>query len=78
MSVAHGGQVVLSSASAEVMLESGFESRDLREHRLVPSRAERVWQLCSPRLARDFPALRSLHARARNLSRQMTSFVGPR
>jgi predicted ATPase/class 3 adenylate cyclase len=77
MAIAHGGQVVLSSATAEVVVESGFELVDLGEQRLAGlSRAERVWQLCSPRLARDFPALRSLEVLPGNMPRQLTSFVG--
>jgi class 3 adenylate cyclase len=77
MSIAHGGQVVLSSATAEVVVESGFDLQDLGEHRLAGlSRPERVWQLCSPRIAREFPALRSLDVLPGNLPRQMTSFVG--
>src|SRR6516162_7188656 len=49
MSVAHGGQVVLSAATAEVVVEAGFDVHDLGEHRLAGlSRPERVWQLCPP------------------------------
>ena len=77
MAVAHGGQVVMSSATAELVLESGFELRDLGEHRLAGlSRPERVWQVCSPGLVREFPPLRSVDAMPGNLPRQMTSFVG--
>ena len=77
MSIAHGGQVVLSSATAELVRESGLELRDLGEHRLAGlSRPEHVWQLCPPGLAREFPPLRSLDALPGNLPRQMTSFVG--
>jgi predicted ATPase/class 3 adenylate cyclase len=77
MSIAHGGQVVLSSATAEVVVEAGLDLQDLGEHRLAGlSRPERVWQLCPPGLDREFPPLRSLDVLPGNLPRQVTSFVG--
>lgn len=77
MGIAHGGQVVLSATSAALVDEGGFEWRDLGQHRLVGlARTEHVWQVDAPAAGRDFPPLRSLDARAGNLPRQMTSFVG--
>ena len=77
MAVAHGGQIVMSSATAELVTESGFELHELGEHRLAGlSRSERVWQVCAAGLAREFPPLRSVDAMPGNLPRQMTSFVG--
>jgi predicted ATPase/class 3 adenylate cyclase len=77
MSVAHGGQVVVSAATAELARESAFEFRDLGEHRLAGLvRPERVSQLCPPGLGAEFPALRSVDALPGNLPRQVTSFVG--
>ena len=77
MAVAHGGQIVTSSATAELVMESGFELHELGEHRLAGlSRPERVWQVCAAGLAREFPPLRSVDAMPGNLPRQMTSFVG--
>jgi predicted ATPase/class 3 adenylate cyclase len=76
MSVAHGGQVVASAATAELARESVFELRDLGEHRLAGlSRPERVSQLCPVGLVEDFPPLRSVDALPGNLPRQVTSFV---
>ena len=55
MSVAHGGQVVVSAATAELARESAFEFRDLGEHRLAGlARPERVSQLCPAGLVEDF------------------------
>jgi predicted ATPase/class 3 adenylate cyclase len=75
MAVAHGGQVLLSRATQELV--SGCELVDLGEHRLRDlSRAEHVFQLAAPGLWNEFPALRSLDAFAGNLPLQLTSFVG--
>ena len=77
MSVAHGGQIVVSLATEELAHERGVELLDLGEHELkdlspagarVPGRA--------PRPARDFPVIRSLDALPGNLPAQVTSFVG--
>jgi class 3 adenylate cyclase len=55
MSLAHGGQIVVSAATAELARESAFELRDLGEHRLAGlARPERVWQLCPAGLEVDF------------------------
>jgi predicted ATPase/class 3 adenylate cyclase/DNA-binding CsgD family transcriptional regulator len=77
---AHGGQTVLSQAAAELAIDSlpgGAELRDLGAHRLQDlSRPERIFQLCHPDLATEFPALRSLDARSHNLPVQRTRFIG--
>lgn len=61
MAVAHGGQVVLSHVTGELLgedLPDGFELLDLGEHRLRDlSRAERVYQLCGRGLVREFGPL---------------------
>ena len=78
--VAHGGQTVLSQATAELTaddLPEGAWLVDLGVHRLKDlSRPERIFQLCHPDLPAEFPPLRSLDARAHNLPVQRTSFVG--
>ena len=78
---AHGGQVVLSQATVDLVqdaLPAGAGLRDLGEHRLKDlQRPERVVQLTAPDLPADFPPLRSLDARPHNLPLQLTSFVGP-
>ena len=66
MATAHGGQVVLSEATAALVrdaLPAGAALRDLGAHRLKDlQRPERVFQLLHPDLPGDFPPLRSLDA----------------
>jgi predicted ATPase/class 3 adenylate cyclase len=80
MSAAHGGQVIVSLATEELVrddLDDGTSLLDLGELRLRDlSRAERVYQLCAEGLASAFPPLQSLDAYAGNLPVQLTSFVG--
>jgi predicted ATPase/class 3 adenylate cyclase len=77
MNIAHGGQIVVSAATASLAEAAGIELHDLGEHRLAGlSRPERVWQVSAPGQGSEFPPLRSLDARPGNLPRQMTSFVG--
>ena len=80
MSVAHGGQVLLSHAVAAQVtgrLPQGVTLRDLGTVRLRDlARPERVYQLLHPKLRQDFPALRSLESTPNNLPQQVTSFVG--
>lgn len=80
MSVAHGGQALLSSSAAELVLEhlsAGISLRDLGEHRLKGlSNSEYLWQVVAPDLPQDFPLLASLNAIPNNLPTQLTSFVG--
>jgi predicted ATPase/DNA-binding CsgD family transcriptional regulator/class 3 adenylate cyclase len=78
--VAHGGQTLLSSVTAELVgdaLPPGATLADLGAHRLRDlSRPERVHELRHPDLPGDLPPLRSLDALANNLPIQLTSFVG--
>jgi class 3 adenylate cyclase len=80
MSVAHGGQVLLSAAVASLVadrLPPDTTLRDLGSVRLRDlSRPERVFQVVHPRLRDAFPALRSLEATPNNLPQQLTSFIG--
>jgi predicted ATPase/class 3 adenylate cyclase len=77
MSVAHGGQIVVSLTTEELVRDGGYEFGDLGEHRLRDlARAERVFQLNHAGLASEFPPLRSLDAFPGNLPLQLTSFVG--
>jgi predicted ATPase/class 3 adenylate cyclase len=72
MAVAHGGQVVCSSTTAE-LVEGNVTLVDLGEHRLRDlDRPMHVFQVGDG----SFPSLRSLSAFPGNLPRQMTSFVG--
>jgi predicted ATPase/class 3 adenylate cyclase len=77
---AHGGQVLLSLATQELVRDSlprGASLRDLGAHRLKDLfRPERVFQLVVPGLREDFPPLRTLDMRRTNLSAQPTPFIG--
>src|SRR5208282_5772117 len=77
---AHGGQVLLSQAVADLAcdgLPDGVSLRDLGVVRLRDlSRPERVFQVAHAALRQEFPALRSLEATPNNLPQQVTSFVG--
>jgi predicted ATPase/class 3 adenylate cyclase len=80
MSVAHGGQIVVSHATEQLArdaLDDGVDLVDLGEHRLRDlARAERVFQVTHANLRADFPALVSLDAFSTNLPLQLTTFVG--
>ncbi|MGH2892902.1 MAG: ATP-binding protein, partial [Solirubrobacteraceae bacterium] len=80
MSVAHGGQVLVSEAVAEHMgnrLPEHLSLRDLGVVRLRDlARSEHIYQLVHPWLRVEFPALRSLEATPNNLPHQLTSFIG--
>src|SRR3954463_11856769 len=77
MSTAHGGQVVVSRATRELLADDRVELLDLGEHSLRDlGRRERIFQVVHPELQREFPPLASLAAFAGNLPVQLTSFVG--
>jgi len=80
LSTAHGGQVILSLVTAELVREDlpdGVDLLDLGEHLLADlSRPERVFQLTHPELPASFPPLRSLSTRRHNLPVAMSSFIG--
>lgn len=80
MGIGHGGQVLISQATYELLrddLPEGVTLHDLRQHRLKDlSRPERVYQLIAPGLVAEFPPLRSLDSHAHNLPLQLTSFIG--
>ncbi|HJR25605.1 MAG TPA: AAA family ATPase, partial [Acidimicrobiales bacterium] len=76
----HGGQVLLSSATAGVVsdaLPAGATLADLGEHHLrgIP-RPERVHQLRHPSLAHEFPPLASDAPAASQVPSYLTSFIG--
>ena len=75
MAIAHGGQVVVSSATQQLV--DSVELIDLGEHRLRDlSRPEHVFQLVHADLPSEFPPLRSVDSRRGNLPRPVTRFVG--
>ena len=80
MSVAYGGQLLLSNVSAELLhneLPNDITLRDMKEHRLkgLPN-PERLWQVVTPDLQQDFPPLQSLKEIPNNLPVQLSTFIG--
>jgi class 3 adenylate cyclase len=80
LNAAHGGQILLSLATAELVrdrLADGITLRDLGERRLRDlNRPERIFQILARDLPAEFPPLRSLEAVPNNLPAQLTSFIG--
>jgi predicted ATPase len=75
MSIAHGGQVVLSGETADRL--SDVDLQDLGRHRLKDlSEPQAVLQLMSDGLPSEFPPLRSLDGARTNLPVVTTSLVG--
>jgi predicted ATPase/class 3 adenylate cyclase len=79
-SAGHGGQVLLSHATRELLvdrLDADIALRDLGVHRLkdlaVP---ERLYQLVIAGVESEFPALRTLANRPTNLPAQPTPIIG--
>lgn len=80
MSVAHGGQILVSQVVADRLqpvLPVGVQMRALGAVRLKDlARPERLWQVLAPPLRTDFPPLRSLEATPNNLAQQLNRFIG--
>ena len=80
MSTAHGGQTLLSNATAELVraeLPEHVSLRDMGEHHLKGLvNLDHLWQPLAPDLPADFPPLQSLKTIPNNLSVQLTSFIG--
>ena len=80
MAAGHGGQVLLSLATQELVrddLSAGVMLRDMGDRRLKDlRRPEHVFQLLAVGLPSDFPPLSTLDARPNNLPIQLSSFVG--
>jgi predicted ATPase/class 3 adenylate cyclase/DNA-binding SARP family transcriptional activator len=80
LQASHGGQVLLSLPTEELVrdtLPEGASLRSLGEHRLKDLvRPEQVFQLLHLDLPSTFPPLRSLAAFTHNLPLQWTSFIG--
>ncbi len=76
----HGGQTLLSLATAELVrdtLPDGVSLRDMGEHRLKDlQRPEHVFQLVVPDLQSDFPSIKTLDNRPNNLPVQSTPLIG--
>ncbi len=80
MCLAHGGQVLVSQAVAELAADSlsaEISLRDLGAVRLKGVEgSEHAYQVVHSSLRREFPALRSLETTPNNLPRHLTSFIG--
>ena len=80
VAVAHGGQVVVSDATAALLrgtMPPQTELLDLGDHRLKDlTEPEHIWQLTAPGLVETFPPVRSLESLPNNLPRQLTPLVG--
>ena len=80
MAAAHGGQVLLSLATEELVrdhLPARTSLRDMGERRLKDLiHPERVFQVIAPDLPIDFPPLKTLDARPNNLPAQTSPFIG--
>ncbi len=80
MAAGHGGQVLLSGVTAELVrrqLSADITLIDLGEHHLKGLLyAEHIFQVSAPDLAKEFPSLNSLSAATHNLPTQLTTFIG--
>src|SRR5215207_2578234 len=80
LSAGHGGQILLSSSTQELVrdhLPPETHLRDLGERRLKDlSRPERIFQLTAPDLPSEFPPLRTLETHTNNLPLQATPLIG--
>ena len=80
LAVGHGGQVLTSAVTADLLrgeLPPSASLRDLGPQRLKDlALPERVYQVDAADLRTTFPELRSLDALPNNLPLQLTSFVG--
>ena len=80
LSAAHGGQVLLSLTTQELVrdqLPADVELWDLGEHRLKDlGRPEHIFQPAASGLAADFPPLRTMDVHPNNLPVQTTLLVG--
>ena len=76
MSLAHGGQILVSDAT-EVLLGGRVQLRPLGEHRLRGLRGRMtVYQVVADGLRTEFPVLRAADRFVGNLPQQLSSFVG--
>jgi predicted ATPase/class 3 adenylate cyclase len=80
LAVGHGGQVLLSGASQELVrdnLPPAAVLRELGTHQLKDlSVSEHIYQLVTLDLPSDFPALKTLNAETTNLPAQPTALIG--
>lgn len=80
MAAGHGGQILLSGSTAD-LIDGGTPTtatlRDLGEHRLKDlGRPEHLFQVADGELPSEFPPLATLDRRPNNLPTQASAFVG--
>ena len=80
MSIGHGGQVLISETTHHITQEHLYTNvsvLDLGYHQLKGlSKAENIYQIFTPDLQQEFPALKSEKHATNNLPSQLTSFIG--
>src|SRR5215467_10543035 len=80
MSAGHGGQVLLSQTTRDLVehdLPAGVSLRDLGAHRLKDlQQKSHLYQLVIADLPADFPPLKTLDTHPNNLPVQLTPFIG--
>jgi predicted ATPase/serine/threonine protein kinase/DNA-binding CsgD family transcriptional regulator len=80
MSAGHGGQILLSQTTANLVeqdLPDDITLRDLGEHRLKDlARPKHLFQLVISGLPAEFPPLKTLDTYPNNLPVQLTPFIG--
>jgi predicted ATPase/class 3 adenylate cyclase len=80
MSAGHGGQILVSSTTENLLREQlpaqiSLRDMGINKFAAVPSPV-RIFQVIAPDLPTEFPPLRTLHNLPNNLPIQLTSFVG--
>lgn len=80
MSAGHGGQILISNVTENLLrsqLPKDVSLRDMGEHKFKDvTYSVRVFQMVAPGLQKEFPALRAQDPAPNNLPTQLTSFIG--
>jgi predicted ATPase/class 3 adenylate cyclase len=80
LSAGHGGQVLLTTTTQDLVRNSlppGVVLRDLGERHLKDlAHPEHIWQATGPGLPADFPPLKTLDTRPNNLPMTLTALIG--
>ena len=80
MSVGHGGQILLSQITYDLVKDKpggGTQLRDMGERRLKDIfKTEQIYQVVAPDLVSEFPPLTTIEILNHNLPAQLTSFIG--
>jgi predicted ATPase/class 3 adenylate cyclase len=80
MSAGHGGQILVSASTAQIItnqLCGECDLRDLGSHRLKDlAEPQAIFQVLAEQLPADFPPIVSLDARPNNLPSQISAFIG--